>query len=306
VTEARHNAELDAELPEEVLATPQTASTVSDELTEAQALAVERQGAEMVDEILAAQAQARRRAAIERQLERAQRFSQDPDLRNANAARRLETALARFASWGVDINDEVTLNKLLELYLRANGWNRCSDNPALVIHSRAAAGELWTLLRYSRRGDPNVARVRFLPESRTARTPDIEVQYRDGSSERVEVRTLTQSGVVDESGNVIRHEPGTVPGRRQLRLHDQSIRNKIFRGQLSEAHPGAIVFHAPLEDINEHWLSTWHALLRDINEAERIPSYVRRIEVTTGQQGLIVFEPPDWLGRIVRENRARR
>jgi hypothetical protein len=220
------------------------------------------------------------------------------------------------AQRGVDVDDPYTLQHLDRLYrrLRADGTR--------VITARADAGELRALMRYAQQ--PGVERVRFLEPGRELgdRTPDIEV-IRNGRPEYVEVRTLTQarrhsriraSDAADSadsqapvadprvSGGSGPHPRGGLVSARDraaLWLTDQSISQKIFRGQISHGRPGRIVLHAPFAAVTEHWHSTWRAVFHEIFETRPAPTGLQAIEVTTGQGSLLVFEPPDWTGRMV-------
>ena len=197
----------------------------------------------------------------------------------------LRRSLDQLALLGVDVNDPYTLERLNDIFARAGalpteGWER--------IARRADLGELRTLMRYARQSD--VQRVRFLRPRQAAgsRTPDIEVLRRGESQpEFVEVRTLTQES---------RYSPLPTRDVPDLWISDSSIEQKIFHGQISDGRPGTIVFHAPRSRMTETWLPTWQRLLNDLHSQRSFPAGLRRIEVTTGDGGVIVFSPPNWRG----------
>lgn len=182
---------------------------------------------------------------------------------------------------GIDVTDPYTLRHFNEIHSR---WSR----PEML--ARANLGEYQTILRYAEQ--PDIERLRFLEPTNVAgdRTPDIQILRRGQSvAEHVEVRTLTQTR---------RGYRGSPRDQIALFISDSSIEEKIFHGQISQSHPGSMVFQAPYSQMNQHWLPTWQGLFNDIRRRRAFPPGLRRIEVATTRH-LLVFEPPAWQGRLI-------
>lgn len=212
----------------------------------------------------------------------------------------LRRSLARLARRGVDVHDPYTLRYLNDMYARFRG------DDIRLLSMRADAGELRALIRYA--DQPGVSRVRFLDPAGT-RTPDIEV-LRDGVPEYVEVRTLTQAR---QRSRVRTHQvdpDSEAPATRRTSPRDRapllllledgiaiSIRDKIFRGQISAGRPGTLVIHAPFARELPQSPSGWRQIFQDIFAREAPPPGLRRIEVTTGHGTRVMqFDPPHWAG----------
>lgn len=51
--------------------------------------------------------------------------------------------------------------------------------------------------------------------------------------------------------------------------------------------------------MGQHWLPAWRETFDEIFPRQGDPAGLRRMEVTTGDGNLTVFEPPDWTGNYV-------
>jgi hypothetical protein len=84
---------------------------------------------------------------------------------------------------------------------------------------------------------------------------------------------------------------------------ERSIDDKIRHGQINEQRPGTIVFHAPFQPLSTSSLRGWQDLIDNIRQPGPFDQGLRKIEITTGRSnaGILIFEPPHWVGRLVRE-----
>jgi len=203
----------------------------------------------------------------------------------------LNRTLATLEKFKVNTKDEYTLKKLTEMYSN----NR---NPeALLMQARAGTGELRVLIRHAR--EPGVKGVRFVKPTNVKGevTPDIEITWTNGKVSFVEVRTMTEASpwlkVKDAAG---RTRPGV--GASPEFIND--LEAKIRRGQISTQRPGVMALHAPFQEVTRESLAGWREIIKKIRARGEVPKGIRRIEITGGTGPMLIFEPPQWSGLIVK------
>ncbi|WP_312621311.1 hypothetical protein [Haloarcula sp. 1CSR25-25] len=92
------------------------------------------------------------------------------------------------------------------------------------IARRAAAGELKTIVDILR--DERVTRLRVVPETNVQRTPDLVLEFGDGTTTRVEIRTFTAAAKVKTG-----QEP-TVSLRAATKLRSRPITKSELKGNI--------------------------------------------------------------------------
>ena len=201
---------------------------------------------------------------------------------------------AQLKALKIDMDDPHTLAHLESVYAA----NRAKETTALG-KARANSGEFRALIREA--GEPKARSARFLKPSNKKDdfTPDIEVTMMDGTRKFVEVRTITGAWPGKKLSEAAKtHAPVSA----QI---DRHVEDKIRRGQISETHPGKIVFHAPFQKITGVALKGWRNMLKGIRKNGAFPEGLESIEVTgapdkDGAMKMLIFKPPRWKGVIVK------
>ena len=68
-----------------------------------------------------------------------------------------------------------------------------------------------------------------------------------------------------------------------------------------DADPALVhAFHAPFQVVTNESLSGWRDIFKQILAQGPLPKGIRRIEVTGGIGPMLIFEPPNWTGLIVK------
>jgi hypothetical protein len=171
------------------------------------------------------------------------------------------------------------------------------EQGARLATARAGVAELRVLVRAGR--DPRVRLVRFVrPTNRkNERRPDIEVEYKDGTKEFIEVKALTgvptHAKVFDRGGR-----PAASPVT--MAHFVENLGHTINKGQISATRPGTLAIHAFRERITPTALEGWRGVLKEVAGKQGYPRGLNRIQITT-PGGELIFEPPGWNGRIVSD-----